>query len=149
MLLNDILRAEKGDEPRNYAGSPSESKSANAAVDQLFGQRTFILRTKLEVFTSELFDRLRIRSQNLVNITENQEALRKVLGKMARQVLYNMRPFPTDDSGLYRLVFDLETQKRGEQVECWRDVAQVMKDFLETWEALEQSKSRSIFLNNV
>ena len=30
----------------------------------------------------------------------------------------------------------------------WRDVVLVMRDFLETWEAHEQAKNRSIFLQH-
>jgi hypothetical protein len=42
----------------------------------------------------------------------------------------------------------LEAQRRDQDVQCWRDVVLVMRDFLDTWDAHEQAKDRSIFLNH-
>ena len=42
----------------------------------------------------------------------------------------------------------LESQRRDEDVQCWRDIVMVMRDFLVAWEAHEQAKNRSIFINH-
>ena len=42
----------------------------------------------------------------------------------------------------------LEKERRTEDVECWRDVVMVMRDFLVVWEAHEQAKTKAIFLEH-
>ena len=133
--------------------SPSEPKhhptsKESAGLGELFGRRTHILKTKLEVITVELFDRVRIRERNLVAIGDDQEKLNQILGIVDRQVRYHFRD-SREKASFYDRFFDLEREKRDQDVECWRDVTQLMRDFLEVWEALEQGKSRSIFLDHV
>jgi hypothetical protein len=144
MLLNDIIEAEQPNAPA-YRSEPIPEQGT-AALDQLFGGRTTILKTKLEVFATEIFDRLTIRSHNLLKISEDEERVSTMLDRLAVQANYHLREHK-EKAMFYELRFELERQKRGEDVECWRDVAQVMKDFLNVWEALEQAKSRSMFLN--
>jgi hypothetical protein len=40
----------------------------------------------------------------------------------------------------------LEAEARLQDVECWRDVASTMTEFLSVWEAVEQSRARGEFL---
>jgi hypothetical protein len=141
MILDDLFSGTSARVP--YASQPSKQ---DRGLDQLFDQRTSILKTKLEVFASELLDRLRIRTQNLTRISEDQERMAGMLETIVRQANYHLRDHK-EKPLFYQLHFDLEQQKRSEDVECWRDVAQVMKDFLNVWEALAHAKSRSLFLN--
>ncbi len=54
------------------------------------------------------------------------------------------------DKGIfYRKLFDFQTEARSEQVECWRDVVMVMRDFLYAWDAHEQARARAMFIQNV
>lgn len=116
------------------------------AIDTLIRQRPQILRVKLAVLATQIFERLRIR-------TANQERLE------AEQLLVSTALLQWDELfGAHRLLdegsrrFWLEQQAklsaevRGQDVDCWRDVAQVMNDFLTAWEALEQSAVRGEFL---
>ena len=141
VILDDIFNRKSNDQ---YAAQREVEK--DGGLDRLFDQRTAILRTKLEVFASELLDRLRIRTRNLVAISENHERLNQMVEATSRQANYHFRDHK-EKSVFYQLSFDLERQKRSEDVECWRDVADVMKDLLNVWEAMEQAKSRSMFLN--
>jgi hypothetical protein len=141
VILDDIFNGKSNDP---YVAQREAEK--NSGLDRLFDQRTVILKTKLEVFACELLDRLRIRTKNLLTISENQERLGQMVEAMSLQANYHFRDHK-EKSVFYQLSFDLERQKRSEDVECWRDVAEVMKDLLNVWEALEQARSRSMFLN--
>ena len=50
-------------------------------------------------------------------------------------------------SALDSKIFDIEKERRSERTESWRDIVQVMKDFLTTWEAHEQAKIRAEVLS--
>jgi hypothetical protein len=128
------------------ASTEPDAAMAGEGMQQLFDQRTSILKTKLEVFATEIFDRLRIRQQNLSAIDRNEERLSLMITDVSRQANYMMRD-RNDALGLERLQFDLEAQKREQDTSCWRDTADVMKDFLEVWEALAQARARSVFLS--
>src|SRR4051812_7148223 len=127
----------------SYAFDTSPEPAAAMAgegMQQLFDQRTSILKTKLEVFAAEIFDRLRIRQQNLSSIASDQERLGPLITDVTRQANYMMRD-RNDALTLERLQFELEAQKREQDTSCWRDTADVMKDFLEVWEALAQARA--------
>ena len=71
-----------------------------------------------------------------------------MIGRLHLAALYHLREH--QDKGIfYRKLLDFQTEARSEQVECWRDVVMVMRDFLMTWEAHEQAKARAIFIQNV
>lgn len=116
------------------------------AIDTLIRQRPQILRVKLAVLASQIVERLRIRSAN-------QERLE------AEQLLVSTALLQWDELfGAHRLLDEgsrrfwleqqakLSAEARVQDVDCWRDVAQVMNDFLTAWEALEQSAVRGEFL---
>jgi|ERR1043166_3358778 hypothetical protein len=135
--------------PPSYAFAPAGEAPADRAgpnIEQLFNERTQILKTKLEVFASEILDRLRIRQQNLAAIDSAFERVGQLTADVTRQADYLLRD-RRDIFSVQQLGFDLERQKREEDVSCWRDTADVMKDFLEVWEALAQARARSVFLS--
>jgi hypothetical protein len=142
MTLNDLFASDIGQSQRyateDEAGTPS-------ALDEMFKGRTAILKTKLDVFAWEISQRLRIREHNVDAILENQERARSMLAVITRQVNYSMRSHQ-DKTRFYDLHFELERQRRCEDVECWQDIVEVMKDFLNVWEALEHAKARAVFL---
>jgi hypothetical protein len=49
---------------------------------------------------------------------------------------------------LYELLFKAKQEERLQDVECWRDIVLVMRDFLNTWDAHEQMQARAIFLDH-
>ncbi len=121
-------------------------ENRGAGIEQLFESRTAILKTKLEVFASEIFDRLHIRQKNLLAIDCNREQLGTLIADVTRQADYLLRD-RRDVLSLQQIDFDLEKERREQETSCWRDVADVMKDFLEVWEALAQARARSVFLS--
>ena len=121
---------------------------ANAPLDNLLHSKSRILRSKLEVLASEIYARLNMWDRNLARIDTDKANVEELLDQFTRLARYHLRD-PKDITRLHDSNLRLEAQRRDEDVQCWRDVVMVMRDFLETWEAHEQAKNRSIFINHV
>ena len=131
-----------GDQPSvNY-------RPSSAALDNLLHSKGKILKTKLEVLAAEILQRLNLRDINVTRIGHDQTMLGDIVNALTRQANYQQREH-REKVPLYAKQFDLENERRAQDVECWRDVVMVMRDFLGIWEAHEQARSRAIFLNHV
>lgn len=129
-----------------YLVTPVPRPRGADSLDALLGQRSDVLHEKLQVIASEIWDRLRIRRRNLAKLVEDEIFTDNL-------ILESLQTNPGADGesrriGLYGRVLDLHRDHRREDVDCWRDVAMVMRDFIAAWEALEQSRSRAVFLND-
>ena len=118
------------------------------AVDSLIHHRPRILRTKLAALATQIVERVRIRDSH-------QGTIEGLLLDCANGLL----PFSDEvhflkSSDFALRAFWLEqkakltTEARSQDVECWRDVAQLMTEFLSVWEAVEQSRVRAEFLSD-
>lgn len=116
--------------------------------DQFVHRKTRILNTKLEVLAFELHHRLIIRTENLSRIEADKEHATEMLLSVQRQANYLMRP-RKDEAPHQKQLFELERERRQQDVEAWRDVAMLMRDFLYAWEAHELAKSKAMFLDHV
>jgi hypothetical protein len=125
--------------------APSESE--DSFLEDLVHQKAQMFRTKLEVLTAEVLVRLNIMSRNLRDLDDQRETVREMLGRIDQQAVYHLREH-REKSEFYRQLFAIGVEKRQQEVECWRDVAMVMKDFLEIWEAHQQAQARAIFLKD-
>ena len=67
------------------------------------------------------------------------------LDRLDRLARYHLREH-REKSALYQQMFNLGAERRAQDVDCWRDVVHVMRDFLYAWEAHETAKSRAILL---
>lgn len=116
-------------------------------LENLIHQKSKLLKTKLEVLAIEIFSRLEIASQNLARLEDDRVKCDKILLSIGRAANYLLREHK-EKGALYKILFDIEREKRQERIECWRDIVMVMRDFLTAWEAHEQSRGRAIFLEN-
>jgi len=132
----------------DYSFTPPEPEAEDSFLEALLHSKSKILSTKLEVLAGEILWRFQIREQNRIRLDEEQSSLQNMLLTLDRACNYLSRQH-REKAPLYNAFFNIEQQKRQEQTECWRDVAMVMRDFLEVWDAHEQTKSRAIFLENV
>ena len=123
------------------------SEDASAPLDNLLHSKSRILRGKLEVLASEICTRLNMWDRNLARIDSDKSNVEKSLDQVVRLARYHLRE-QRDITRLEDSNLRLESQRRDEDVQCWRDVVMVMRDFLETWESHEQAKTRSIFFNH-
>jgi len=130
--------------PEPLAVSPAD---ASASLDHLLQGKSRLLRTKLEVLAAELCTRLAIWDRNLARIGNEKGNVEALLEQCTRLARYHLRD-QKDVGRLRDSAAQLETQRREQDVQCWRDVVLVMRDFLDVWEVHEQAKNRSIFLNH-
>lgn len=131
-----------------YQWQEPAGEMKESSVDDFIHGRTRILKTKLEVLALEIRERFVIRGKNLERIDGEKERVSTMMDDPRFGANYFMVSAEHQSPFLQKL-FDLETHRRSEDVECWRDVVQVMRDFLMAWEAHEQAKAKAIFLNDV
>lgn len=125
----------------------SASNRADQSIDRLLGEKHRILKVKLEVLASEIFQRLEIRKQNLDRLLNDELILSNVL--LYFEPSSSRAPYrPAFPEKLYQEKLDLGKQRREQDVECWRDVVMVMRDFLSVWEAVELARSKASFLGD-
>lgn len=122
-------------------------ESERFALDNLLHSRSRILGSKLEVIASEIFARLTMWNTNLGRIDQEKVKIEELLDQFTRLARYRLRD-QQDVGRLRDSALHLEAQRRDEDVQCWRDLVLVMRDFLSTWEAHEQAKNRAVFLNH-
>lgn len=133
------------DEPYYLPQAPDRSGEPHA-IDLLIHQRPRILRVKLAVLAGEIQEGLRIRGKNAERISD--ELL--VAGTHLLPFNEPRLGFPRPDEAVRQFWENpqakLSAEARSQDVECWRDVAQLMNEFLITWEAVEQGAVRARFL---
>src|SRR5512136_1398060 len=128
--------------------SPQPQEPDSLALDHLLHSKSRILSSKLEVLASEIYARLTMWNRNLARIDDDKSKVEDLLSQFTRLARYHLRE-QQDVGRLRDSTLQLEAQRRDQDVQCWRDVVMVMRDFLETWEAHEQARNRSIFINHV
>ncbi len=126
----------------------SDSRGHDTALESLIHRKSGILNRKLEILAAEIWWRLHIATKNVQNLDEEHERIGGMLQRLDRAANYQLREHQ-EKGVLYRAWLDTETQQRSEEVECWRDVVHVMRDFLYTWDAHQQAQSKAMFLDHV
>jgi hypothetical protein len=116
-------------------------------LEELLHLRSHILETKLKVLAAELLERFQLRDQNVARVETEKERLIELMPQLARQARYHLRE-PRDNAAFYQQAFRLDEERRSQQVGCWQDVARVMRDFLDVWEAHQQATVRGRFLQH-
>jgi hypothetical protein len=116
-------------------------------LEELLHLRSHILETKLKVLAAGLLERFDLRDRNVVKVDTEKQRVIEVMPQLARQARYHLRE-PRDNATFYQQAFRLDEEGRSQQVGCWQDVARVMRDFLDVWEAHQQAAVRGRFLQN-
>ena len=131
----------------NASSFAADAAADNPALDHLFHSKSRILRTKLEVLASEIQARFAIWDRNLDRLNDDKINVELQLGESTRLARYHLRE-PNEATRFREASLQLDSQRRDQDIQCWRDVVQVMRDFLNNWEVHEQAKNRSVFLNH-
>lgn len=136
-----------------YASKASQEpafrdEDSDSTLEQLIHGKSEILGKKLDILASEINWRLYLASGNLKRLEDDHEKLTDMLQRLDRDARYQLRDHQ-EKAPLYRQLFAVQGEKRSQQIECWRDVVQVMRDFLAAWEAHAQAKNRAAFINDV
>jgi hypothetical protein len=129
------------------AAPQSDSAPQPNEVEKLFGQKRRIVHTKLEVLASEIFERMRIRTVNLSGLERDKANVYEMLVRLDRQANYHSRDHQ-EKRVFYELLFKMKQEAREQDVECWRDIVMVMRDFLYAWEVREHMQTRAMFLDH-
>ena len=116
----------------------------NDAFTKLIQGRIRIVHSKLEVMAAEINERLRIRKEILHRVDSDKNVVHKLMRQMAYRGAEQR-----DELGLHGKILDLQEEERKEDVESWRDIVMVMRDFLLVWEEYEKAKNRGSFLSHV
>jgi hypothetical protein len=136
--------AEDPDEYPTIAAPPAADLDG---LEELLHLRSHILETKLKVLAAELLERFQLRDQNVARVETEKERVIEMMPQLARQARYHLRE-PRDNAAFYQQAFRLDEERRSQQVGCWQDVARVMRDFLDVWEAHQQATVRGRFLQH-
>lgn len=132
---------------QNTIASLDSDTGASGALDNLLHSKSRILRTKLEVLASEIQARFAMWDRNLDRIDDGKEKVEVLLNESSRLARYHLRE-PNEATRLRESAIQLDAQQRQEDIQCWRDTVQVMRDFLNAWEVHEQARAKAIFLNH-
>lgn len=127
-----------------YSIPQDSGEFKDESLDRFVGQRGRILNSKLEVLMQEIWTRLNIRSQNLNRIDGDLDKVRAAMESLSPRANYFGESQEKD--AFHRLrsgIFELEHERRDQDVSCWNDVVRVMQELMNTWEAQQQTVARA------
>jgi len=110
-------------------------------ADLFITQRAAIQKLKLDIHVAQILERVAIRKKSLESLlNEELEVSTKKANIGNRPGAYQL------ESELERRLWEIEKERRFEDVNCFRDLTHVMRDFLSVLEALEAAKARERIL---
>jgi hypothetical protein len=118
------------------------------ALEDLVHQKSRLQARKLDILASEIGWRLRIAAENVYHLERDHAHAETMINELTLAANYRLRDHH-EKAPFYRKLFEIETELRAQKTDCWRDVANVMRDFLATWELHEQAQARARFLHDV
>jgi hypothetical protein len=119
----------------------SVANDEKSAVDLLITQRARILAVKMTVFATQIHERLKLRRRNLDELLTEELEIGSAIGGLEPRIdIRNRLP------QLYAQKASLLREQQLQDVECWRDLAPLFRDFLNAWEGHEQARVRGEFL---
>ena len=125
------------------AEEPMEDSSS---LDALMNQKSDTLGTKLDVFLAQLLRRLRLRQENMAGLDYDDCKLGTMINDVRFQNGGYMGNADRRIASLEKQGFDIEKEKREQDMECWRDITMVTKDLLIAWEAYQHSRVKANLL---
>ena len=86
-------------------------------LDLILNQKAGLLRTKLNVLTNELCDRVRLREENLERLAGEREQVEHDLNRIVRLARYDLRE-PRDLGTFHQQRAQLDAELRRQRVDC-------------------------------
>lgn len=130
------------------AANTAPPEETDSALDDLVHQKSRLQARKLDILASEIGWRLRIAAENVYHLERDRAHAETMINDLTVAANYRLRDHE-EKAPLYRRLFEIETELRTQKSDCWRDVANVMRDFLATWELHQQAQARARFLHDV
>lgn len=131
-----------------FVAMPPRVLSADSDdVSGFVRQPTEILKLRLAALGAEAKARLSIHGDHAELTASECRSLDDEVVRVARLVDYGQLD-PQQLSELQRHRADLQKERRKEDVECWRDLTALMKDFLDTWDSLERARGLALTMDH-
>ena len=127
--------------PAQEPASRAAATPGDFSIDALVSNRRQILEVKMAVLLAASAKRFAIRKAILESLQEDELSLRNLA--LTSPGAPTVPPSPIDQG-----LLAIEQQRRDEEASCWRDIIPIMRDVLTTWEALEQTRARAVFLSS-
>jgi hypothetical protein len=100
-----------------------------------------IAENRLAVTAVQIVERLKIRSNHL------DQLLNEELDVGTRRLQLQDASGGNDMMGLESLLTQIQSERRREDTECWRDLTNVMRDFLNAWESVAKNEAKNRFIS--
>lgn len=100
-----------------------------------------IAENRLAVTAVQIVERLKIRSNHL------EQLLNEELDVGTRRLQSQGGSRGSDMMGLESLLTQIQSERRREDTECWRDLTNVMRDFLNAWENVSKNEAKNRFIS--
>ena len=134
---------------QSYFSKPENTELKDNSLDEFVGQRSKILKSKLDVLLQEIWIRLGIKSQNLNKLDNDLSKVRSQLSDLSNRSYFHGDTSEREEfQQLRQIRLEMEKEQREQDVSCWNDIVKVMHEVLNTWEAHQQSAARAKLLNS-
>ena len=134
---------------QSYFSKPAITEVKDESLDEFVGQRSKILKSKLDVLIQEILIRLGIKSNNIQKLETDLSRVHCEMSEFSNRACFHGDTTGKEEfEQLRQTELELEKEKRDQDVSCWSDVVKVMHEVLNTWEAHQQSTARAKLLSN-
>lgn len=123
-----------------------------SALESLLTGRTELAETRLAVTAVQIVERLRIRAKNLRQLMDEELFIDNKLLRVQGSIQGRHYSFGSDqgfmglETQLEQRNSQVQSAQRREDVECWRDLTHVMRDFLNAWDGFSRNAAKNRFL---
>ena len=134
---------------QSYFSKPGIPEVKDESLDEFVGQRSKILKSKLDVLMQEIWIRLGIKRNNFHKLETDLSKVHSEMNDLSKRAYFHGDTTGKEEfNELRQTELELEKEKRDQDVSCWNDVVKVMHEVLNTWEAHQQSTARAKLLSN-
>lgn len=124
-----------------------QSRQTNQnSLQSLLDGRTEIAETRLAVVAVQLVERLRIRSAHLDDLLREELDVDTQLLQLENARVDDMMGL---ESMLRQKQFQIQSDRRREDSECWRDLTHVIRDLLNAWESVSRVEAKNRFMQSL
>ena len=106
--------------------------------------RTELTETRLAVTATQIIERLRLRAGTLQDLLGEELAVDSKMLQADRAGLGTMGL-----DALEQRMSQIKNSQRRENIECWRDLTNVMRDFLNAWEGFSRNAAKGRFMESL
>lgn len=115
-------------------------------MKSLLENRTNLSETRLAVTATQIVERLRIRASHLTQLMSEELEVDTKLLQLRDAPMRNSIDMMGLETSLEQQGSQIRSASRREDTECWRDMAHVMRDFLNAWEGFSRNEAKNRFL---